>query len=69
MLPQLRAPCAICYDTLKQPAKMPGCEHVFCGEDAIEWTREHGNCPFCRDNSIAEVWQIVLLDVQLAEGL
>ena len=46
-----KEPCGICYDS-KMDVKCVPCNHTFCAECIMAWTRTKRTCPMCRDQII-----------------
>lgn len=40
--------CSICYETIKNQAKLDSCNHVFCVKCIKTWVRQNNSCPLCR---------------------
>jgi hypothetical protein len=40
--------CSICMGKAETPAKLSGCDHIFCKDCILEWAKRENSCPNCR---------------------
>lgn len=40
--------CSICMAKAETPAKLSGCDHIFCKDCILEWAKRENSCPNCR---------------------
>ncbi|MBH45081.1 MAG: hypothetical protein CMC93_00515 [Flavobacteriaceae bacterium] len=42
--------CCICFEKIKNKAKLDSCDHEFCVKCIKRWTKTNTTCPLCRTN-------------------
>ena len=46
--------CIICFNSYQNPTKI-FCEHTFCYECIMNWSKQSNKCPICRNNFNLEI--------------